>query len=66
MLWVPAAGGGRVDHLFVAVSPQRWGKCDDQTQRVKVREQPHAGDHDSLDLAAKVPGGRSLAAVFRY
>ena len=79
---VPAACGGRIDHLFVAVGRQRWGKFDEQSQRVKVREEPHAGDHDLLDLAAiqtllhggavyalepsKVPGGRSLAAVFRY
>lgn len=79
---VPAACGGRVDQLFVAVGQQRWGKFDDQSQKVKVRDEPHAGDHDLLDLAAiqtllhggavyavepaKVPGGRSLAAVFRY
>ncbi len=79
---VPAACGGRVEQLFVAVGRQRWGTFDEQSQRVKVREQPHAGDHDLLDLAAintlshggavyavdpgEVPGGRSLAAVFRY
>ena len=79
---VPAACLGRVEQLFVAVGRQRWGRYDEQSQRLKVRETPHAGDQDLLDLAAiqtllhggavyavepsQVPGGRSLAALFRY
>jgi len=79
---VPAACTGRVERLFVAVGRQRWGVYNPQTQRVKIREQAHAGDEDLLDLAAiqtflhrgavyavtpeEVPGGRSLAATLRY
>jgi len=79
---VPAACTGRIEQLFVAVGRQRWGRYDPETQRVKIREQPHAGDQDLLDLAAiqtflhggavyavapdDVPGGRSLAATLRY
>lgn len=79
---VPAARLGRVEQLFVAVGRQRWGSFDEQTQRVKVRDEPHVGDQDLLDLAAvqtvlhggsvyavepdQVPGGRSVAAVMRF
>lgn len=79
---VPAACTGRIEELFVAVGRQRWGSYDSTTQRVKIREQPHAGDQDLLDLTAiqtvlhkgavyavapdEVPGGRSLAATLRY
>jgi hypothetical protein len=79
---VPAARLGRVEELFVAVGRQRWGRFDEVTQRVKVRNEPHAGDQDLLDLAAvqtvlhggsvyavdpdRVPGGRSVAAVMRF
>jgi hypothetical protein len=79
---VPAASTGRIEELFVAVGRQRWGRYDPETQRVKIREQAHAGDQDLLDLTAiqtvrhrgavyavppeEVPGGRSLAATLRY
>ncbi|MCI0485252.1 MAG: hypothetical protein L0229_01370 [Blastocatellia bacterium] len=79
---IPAAYHGRVESLFVAVSIERWGSFSPDTNEVEVREAARAGDEDLLDFAAfhtflkggtvyavepeEVPGGRSLAAVFRY
>ena len=79
---VPAAYHGRVDSLFVAVSIERWGSFAPETNKVNLREAEEPGDEDLLDFAAyhtflkggtvyavepeEVPGGGSLAAVFRY
>ncbi|MGE3821374.1 MAG: hypothetical protein AB7I30_18340 [Isosphaeraceae bacterium] len=79
---LPATLGGRVETLFVAVGRQRWGTFDPATNAVESRDQPEPGDQDLLDLAAvqgfsngatvyavepaSVPGGASIAAVFRY
>lgn len=79
---VPAAVQGRVESLFVAVGKQVWGAFQPETQEVTIHEQRQNGDTDLLDLAAintflqggavyaiepaEVPGGKLLAAVFRY
>jgi hypothetical protein len=79
---LPAAHEGRIDVLFVDVHATQWGRFDARTATVDVHQQPKFGDADLLDLAAVqtlshqgtvysvdgngVPGGRSVAAVFRY
>lgn len=79
---VPAAYRGRVETLFVAVGEQRWGAFDPTREKVRLHRKRRPLDTDMLDFAAvhtffnsgavyavppgKVPGGSSLAAVFRY
>ncbi len=79
---VPAASDGRVDTLFVATETHCWGRYDEATHRVEVRDEPLDGDEDLLDRATlstfltggavyavpreSVPGGRQVAAVLRY
>jgi hypothetical protein len=79
---VPAACQGRVEHLFVAGDHQQWGSFDPATHRVRISRKKRLGDEDLLDLAAlqtflqggsvytvppeELPGGKLLAAVFRY
>ena len=79
---VPAAYHGRVETLFVAVGPQRWGTFDLDTSEVYLHQEAEPSDEDLLDLAAvqtlsnsgtvyavepeKVPDEAPLAAVFRY
>ncbi len=79
---VPAAYRGRVETLFVAVGEQRWGAFDPAREKVRLHRKRRPLDTDLLDFAAvhtflnsgtvhavkpgKVPGGSSLAAVFRY
>jgi hypothetical protein len=79
---VPAASDGRIDTLFVAAETHCWGRYDEATHRVEVRDEPLDGDEDLLDRAAlstflnggavyavprdSVPGGRHVAAVLRY
>ncbi|MDY6876506.1 MAG: hypothetical protein SWK90_09955 [Chloroflexota bacterium] len=79
---VPAAYHGRVETLFVAIGVQRWGTFDPNTNVVQLHSEAKPGDEDSLDFAAiqtllnggtvyavkgeEVPGGSTLAAVFRY
>ncbi|NJL29941.1 MAG: hypothetical protein HC897_19615 [Thermoanaerobaculia bacterium] len=79
---VPAAHQGRVEALFVAVDPERWGRFDPTTGEVELHEEPLDGDEDLLDAAAfhtlahrgavfgletaKVPDGSLAAAVLRY
>ena len=76
------ASHGRVDGLFVAVGVQCWGVFDSATGSATLHERREAGDEDLLNLSAvltavnggtvfavppaDVPGGSSLAAVFRY
>lgn len=62
---VPAAHQGRVEALFVAVDPERWGRFDPATGEVELHEQPLDGDCDLLD-AASVPDGSLAAALLRY
>lgn len=73
---------GLVRVLFVAKELQIWGRFDPMTNKVEIHEQPQPGDQDLLDLAAyhahlnggavyvmeqaEMPGGREIAAVFRY
>jgi hypothetical protein len=49
---VPAAEHGRINHLFVAVGVQRWGRFDRSSGSVTRHEEREPGDQDLLDLAA--------------
>jgi hypothetical protein len=79
---VPACAYSRVDTLFVPIGQYRWGKFDSQSNTVELHEDQRAGDEDLLDYAAvnaylngstvhalrpqNMPGGRSIAATFRF
>ena len=79
---IPGCAYSRVDTLFVPVGEHRWGRFDPETNTVEVHESQQAGDGDLLNYAAvsaylngatvhaltpeKMPGGRSVAATFRY
>jgi hypothetical protein len=77
-----AAYDGRVETLFVAVDHHQWGRFDPTTRTVECGGEVGQDGEDLLDLAAvqslrhdatlfavakdEVPGGGSVAAVFRY
>ena len=79
---VSASHEGRIETLFVDTHALQWGRYDPQTAQVELRDEPHTGDDDLLDLAAvqtlsrrgtvysvergQVPSGAPAAAVFRY
>lgn len=79
---VPGCAYSRVDTLFVPIGEYRWGRFDPDTNTVEVHEAQKPGDGDLLNYAAvsaylngatvhalrpeKMPGGRSIAATFRY
>jgi len=79
---IPACAYGRVDTLFVPQGQYRWGRFDPDTNTVQVHESQQPGDGDLLNYAAlksylngapvhvltpeEMPGGRSVAAIFRY
>ena len=79
---IPACAYGRVDTLFVPIGEYRWGRFFPDTNTVEVRESREPGDGDLFDYAAvraylnggvvhvlrasNMPGGRSIAATFRY
>jgi len=79
---LPGCAYGRVDTLFVPAGEYRWGRFDSDTNTVEVHESQQAGDGDLLNYAAvsaylnggtvhvlppaDMPGGRSIAATFRY
>lgn len=79
---IPACAYSRVDTLFVPVGEYRWGRFDASTNTVVVHDGKEAGDGDLLNYAAvqsylngaevhalrpeTMPGGRSIAAIFRY
>jgi hypothetical protein len=79
---IPACAYSRVDTLFVPVGEYRWGRFDPETNTVEVHESQKPGDGDLLNYAAvrayltgatvhvmrpeNMPGGRSIAATFRY
>ncbi len=79
---IPGCAYSRVDTLFVPVGEHRWGRFDEETNTVEVHESQQPGDGDLLNYAAvtaylnggtvhalrpeKMPGGRSVAATFRY
>lgn len=79
---IPACAYGRVETLFVPIGQYRWGRFDPDTNTVEVHESQQSGDGDLLNYAAlqsylsganvhvlrpeDMPGGRSVAAIFRY
>lgn len=79
---IPACAYGRVETLFVPIGQYRWGRFDPDTNTVEVHESQQSGDGDLLNYAAlqsylsganvhvlrpeNMPGGRSVAAIFRY
>jgi hypothetical protein len=79
---VPACAYSRVETLFVPSGQYRWGRFDPDTNTVEVHESQEPGDGDLLNYAAlksylngasvhvlppdEMPGGRSVAAIFRY
>lgn len=79
---LPACAYGRVETLFVPVGQYRWGRFDPETNTVEVHDSQQPGDGDLLNYAAvsaymngarvhalqpaNMPGGRSVAATFRY
>lgn len=79
---VPGCAYSRVDTLFVPIGEYRWGRFDATSNTVEVHEEQEPGDGDLLNYAAvtaylngarvhamrpeKMPGGRSIAATFRY
>lgn len=79
---LPAAVQGRVEVLFVDGGSDVWGRFDSGAGEVQIHKTPEAEDQDLLEAATlfslrnggtvyavdsgHVPGGRELAAVFRY
>lgn len=79
---IPGCAYSRVDTLFVPIGEYRWGRFYPDTNTVEVHESQKPGDGDLLNYAAvkaylngatvhvlrpqKMPGGRSIAATFRY
>lgn len=79
---LPGCAYSRVDTLFVPLGEYRWGRFDPSTNTVEVHESQQPGDGDLLNYAAvsaylngatihalrpeNMPGGRSVAATFRY
>jgi hypothetical protein len=79
---IPACAYGRVETLFVPQGRYRWGRFDADTNTVAVHESQQPGDGDLLNYAAlqsylngamvhvlppeDMPGGRDVAATFRY
>jgi hypothetical protein len=79
---IPACAYSRVETLFVPVGQHRWGRFDPETNTVEVHDSKQAEDGDLLNYAAvsayrngatvhalrpeQMPGGRSIAATFRY
>jgi Bacterial archaeo-eukaryotic release factor family 7 len=79
---VRASHEGRVADLFVAPDAERWGSFEPDSGVVNLQERPGVVGEDLLNLAAihtfqrggtvhvvareRVPGGKGIAAVFRY
>lgn len=79
---IPACAYSRVETLFVPRGQYRWGRFYPDTNTVEVHESQQPGDGDLLNYAAlksylsgatvhvlepeNMPGGRSVAAIFRY
>jgi hypothetical protein len=79
---VKAAKYGQVDTLFVPLSIHRWGRFEQEGDRVKLDEKPSRENEDLLNFAAAqtilnagqvyalqpedMPGGEDLAAILRY
>jgi len=79
---LPACTYGRVDTLFVPGGEYRWGQFDPDSNTIEIHDARQSGDVDLLNQAAvsaylnggtvhvlqpaDMPGGRSIAATFRY
>jgi hypothetical protein len=79
---LPAATEGRVEVLFLALDKQKWGIYDPAGRDVHLHSQRAIWDEDLLDACAaqtllhggtvysikssKIPGGKDVAALFRY
>lgn len=79
---MPAVLQGRVEAMFVAQRVEQWARLDPDSWEVELHADAHPGDVDLLDFAAihawlggarvhlvepgEVPGGKAVAAVFRY
>ena len=79
---IPACAYSRVETLFVPMGQYRWGRFDADTNTVEVHGSQQPGDGDLLNYAAlqsylngatvhvlhpeRMPGGRSIAAIFRF
>ena len=79
---LPAAVQGRVEVLFVDGGSDLWGRFDTGAGAVEIHPAPEVEDQELLEAATlfslrnggtvyavdrgRVPGGRELAAVFRY
>lgn len=79
---LPAAHAGRIDTLFVPRQEHRYGKYRSGDAEVNVHDRPANGDEELYDLATAhtlvnsgtvfavkaiaMPGGRDVAAIFRY
>ncbi|MEM5787429.1 MAG: hypothetical protein AAGU11_08930 [Syntrophobacteraceae bacterium] len=79
---VQGAFNGRVDTLLVNLGAKRWGKYDEVSGSVELRDTPAPGDEDLIDRAAvetylnggtvfpvlseKMPGTGDISALFRY
>lgn len=79
---LPAAHYGRVQVLFTALDRQQWGRFNEATGQVTLNPEPQPGDRELINEAAvhtflnrgtvyalesqRVPGGREIAAIFRY
>lgn len=79
---IPACVFSRVDTLFVPIGEHRWGRFDPVENTVELHDSQASGDADLLNYAAvhahlngatvhalrpeNMPGGRSIAATFRY
>lgn len=79
---IPACAYSRVETLFVPRGQYRWGRFYPDSNTVEVHESQQPGDGDLLNYAAlksylngatvhvlepeNMPGGRSVAAIFRY
>ena len=79
---VLAAYDGRVSTLFVAAGVQQWGQFDPERRKIHLYKERKPGVQDLLDFATastltkggnvyavereQVPGGTSVAALFRY
>ncbi|MBN2548888.1 MAG: hypothetical protein JXB15_07010 [Anaerolineales bacterium] len=79
---IPAAYHGRVDHLFVALDVQRWGKYTPDLHQVSIHPEAQPGDEELLQFASnytilnggsvfavekeRLPGEGILAAIYRY
>ena len=73
---------GRVESAFVASGARKWGTFDFEEDAIDVHGEARPGDEDLLNTAAvqtiltrgtvyalppkQVPGGREMAAIFRY